>query len=173
MHMPNSCWTKRITLNISISSNSTSSLKNSCLFIRFISFVVSVKRNALYFILGGTICTSNFLSSSQRCTRVTNISTKYFITNNKYTYTSWARESKINTWRFIESISYSNKRLIKLLFNFSRIYNTLINLCLIKSELNWLFNLFCKHSLYIFTYKLSIDTMTICHCKEMSSSIFT
>lgn len=63
MQMPNSRWTKRVSLHVSISSNSASRLDDSLLFIRLVSLVISIKRDAHHLVLSGSVWTSNLLSS--------------------------------------------------------------------------------------------------------------
>jgi len=65
------------------------------------------------------------------------------------------------------------ERFIKLFFDLCWINNSLIYLSLIKSVFDWRFHFFGKNTLDILTYWLSIDSMTISYCEEMSSSVLS
>lgn len=65
------------------------------------------------------------------------------------------------------------ERFIKLLFDLSRINNSLIYLSLIKSVFDWRLYFFGKNTLDKLTYWFSIHSMTISYCEEMSSSVLS
>jgi hypothetical protein len=73
----------------------------------------------------------------------------------------------------MQTLTYSKKWLLKLIFNLSGINDSLLNFCMIKHLLDPLFNINCQvlfHKIWDFSSKYS---MTITHSKEMSATIFT
>ena len=63
MQVPDSCWSQRVSLHVSVSSNPTSCVDDSLLFIRLISLVVSIEGNTLHLVLSGSVRAGHFLSS--------------------------------------------------------------------------------------------------------------
>ena len=88
MQVPDSGRPKRISLHISVSSDSTTGIDNSRLFIWLISLVVSIKGDTLHLVLSGPVRSGHLLSSCQGRSGITDIGTKYFVTNDKNTYAS-------------------------------------------------------------------------------------
>lgn len=73
----------------------------------------------------------------------------------------------------MQTLAYSKEWLLKLIFNLSRVYNPLLNFCVIEHLFDSLFNINCQvlfHKVWHFSSKNSVS---ITHRKEMSASVFT
>ena len=56
VQMPHASWTQRVTLHVSVGSDTAASVEDSSLFIRLVSFMVPVQRYAEHFKVLLTIC---------------------------------------------------------------------------------------------------------------------
>ena len=173
MQVPNSCWSQRIALHVSVSSNSTSCVDDSLLLVGLISLVVSVEGNSLHLVLSGSVGAGHFLSSCQGRSRITDIGTENFVTDDENTYASWTREPKVDARILVQPLCDPEEWLVKLLLDLSGINNSLINFSLIESVLNGLFDLLRENRLDVLTDKLTVDTMTISNGEEVGPSILT
>ena len=95
MQVPHSSRSERVSLHVSVSSNSTTALDDSSLLVRFISLMVSVEWNTNQLSL--TWLSSDLLFSSQSSSRITNIGAEYLVSYDQDTNTCRAREPKVDT----------------------------------------------------------------------------
>ena len=128
--------------------------------------MVSIKRN----------CNKGVIlaySAHKYSSRVSNICTENFGSNNENWDTCWAWESQINFWVSVKCFLNLYETSVELFFYFCGIYNSLSYLSLIKSILYTFLYIETQLSFHKLRYLLSKDSVTIAYWKEMSSSILS
>lgn len=112
MEVPDSGWSKWVSLHVPVCSNSSSVAQDSLLLIRLISLVVPTQGDSNDLELS-TSCW-NFLFPGECCPGVTNIGAEDLVTDNQNTYTCRPRKPEVDSTVLVESLGDSCETLVEL-----------------------------------------------------------